>query len=277
MNKKPVYLSLIALAFLTVAPALRAQFLPEEIAERPQWEEFLRTADIIASKQMVGPESVTSPWELTLKKGDIVHRALWKNAQGRMSGYIEGWQFEIAAYLMDKLLDLGRVPPTVERRFHENRGSCQLWIEDCLSLKQKEEKKIKTPPIHVFAWNRSTYLQRAFDNLIANEDRHMNQILITQPDWRMILIDHSRSFRTSKKFTKELIYTAKHPEGPKLMKELPRAFVDKLKGLTFDTIRAAVGEYLSDEEINAVLIRRDLILAEVDRLIKENGEANVLY
>jgi hypothetical protein len=61
------------------------------------------------------------------------------------------------------------------------------------------------------------------------------------------------------------------------MKELPRAFVEKLKTLTFDTIRAAVGEYLSDEEINAVLIRRDLILAEVDRLIKENGEANVLY
>jgi hypothetical protein len=127
------------------------------------------------------------------------------------------------------------------------------------------------------SWNRSTFLQRAFDNLIANEDRHMNQILISRPDWRMILIDHSRSFRTSKKFTKELIYSAKHPEGPKLMKELPRAFVEKLKSLTFETIRAVIGEYLSDEEINAVLIRRDLILAEVDRLIKENGEDKVLY
>lgn len=277
MTRKFIRLSFLTLVVLAAVPLLRAQFLPEEIAERPQWEEFLRTADVIASEQQVGREAVTSPWTLTLKKGDIVHRALWKNAQGRMSGYIEGWNYEIAAYLMDKFLDLGRVPPTVERRFHEDRGSCQFWIENSLTLKQKEEKKIKMPALYVFGWNRSTYLQRAFDNLIANEDRHMNQILITQPDWRMILIDHSRSFRSSKKFTKELIYTAKHPEGPKLMKELPRAFVEKLKTLTFDTIRAAVGEYLSDEEINAVLIRRDLILAEVDRLIKENGEANVLY
>ena len=277
MNKRLIGFCLAALVVLAAAPALRGQFLPDEIAERAQWEEFLRTADIIAEEQLVGRESVTSPWKLTFKKGDVVHHALWKNAKGRMSGFIEGWQFEIAAYLIDKILDLNRIAPTVERRFHENRGSCQLWIDGCLSLRQKEEQKIRTPPIHILSWNRSTFLQRAFDNLIANEDRHMNQILISRPDWRMILIDHSRSFRTSKKFTKELIYSAKHPEGPKLMKELPRAFVEKLKSLTFETIRAVIGEYLSDEEINAVLIRRDLILAEVDRLIKENGEDKVLY
>lgn len=277
MNKRFVVFGLAALIILAVAPSLRTQFLPEEIAERAQWEEFLKTADIIAKEQITGREAVTKPWRLTLKKGDVVRSALWKNAEGRMSGYIEGWQFEIAAYQLDKILGLDRVPPTVERRLNENRGSCQLWQEGCITLMQKEDQKLKTPSVHIFRWNRSTYLQRAFDNLIANEDRHMNQILITQPDWRMLLIDHSRSFRTSKKFTQELIYTAKHREGPRLMKELPRAFVDKLKALTFNTIRAAVGEYLSDGEINAVLIRRDLILAEIDRLIKENGEGQVLY
>lgn len=85
------------------------------------------------------------------------------------------------------------------------------------------------------------------------------------------------SFRTSKKFTNELIFTEKHKEGPKLMSELPRAFVEKLKGLNFDIIKGVVGEYLTDEEINAVLIRRDLILKEIDRLIQKNGEAQVLY
>ena len=194
-----------------------------------------------------------------------------------MAGYVEGWRFEVAAYRLDKLLELGRIPPTIERRFNENRGSCQLWLEGCISLKQKDEQKLRTPPVHLLGWNRSTYLQRAFDNLIANEDRHMNQILISQPDFRMLLIDHSRSFRTSKKFIQGLIYTAKHREGPKLMKELPRAFVDGVKALTAETIRAAVGDYLTDEEIAAVLARRDLILAEVDRLIKENGEGQVLY
>lgn len=145
-----------------------------------------------------------------------------------------------------------------------------------MSLKDKEAKGIKTPPIKVFGWNRATYLQRFFDNLIANEDRHANQILIT-PDWRMILIDHSRSFRTSSRFTKALIFSAKSSEGPKLMSELPRALVAKVKALDFATIRSVVGDYLSDEEIRAVLIRRDLILAEIDQLVKANGEGKVFY
>jgi hypothetical protein len=253
-----------------------AQFLPEDLAQRQQWEDFLATAEVVDSKQMIGPESVTSPWVLTLKKGGVTHRALWKNAQGRQGGFWEGWNYEIAAYRLDKYLGLGMVPPTVERRFREEKGSCQLWIEGCMMLRDREEKKIKMPPIKVFYWNRAIYLQRFWDNLIANEDRHTNQIMIT-PDWRMILIDHSRSFRTSSKFTKSLIYTARHREGPKLMSELPRAVVDRVKALDFAAIRSVVGAYLSDEEINAVLARRDLILAEIDKLIKINGEDKVLY
>jgi hypothetical protein len=252
------------------------QFLPDDLAQREKWEEFLKTAEVVGSKQMTGPEAVTSPWVLTLKKGEVTHRALWKNAQGRQGGFWEGWSYEIAAYRLDKHLGLGMVPPTVERRFREEKGSCQYWVDDCMSLRDREEKKIKMPPVKLSNWNRATYLQRFLDNLIANEDRHTNQILIT-PDRRMILIDHSRSFRTSAKFTKSLIYTARHPEGPKLMSELPRAIVDKVKALDFATIRSVVGDTLSDDEINAVLARRDLILTEIAKLIKVNGEDKVLY
>jgi hypothetical protein len=252
------------------------QFLPEELAQRAGQEEFLKTAEIVGSKQLTGPEAVTSPWVLTLKLGAVTHRGLWKNAQGRMGGYWEGWTYEIAAYRLDKYLGLGLVSPTVERRFRGDRGSCQYWVDDCMSLKDRDEKGIKMPPAKVFGWNRATYLQRLFDNLIANEDRHKNQILIT-PDWRMILIDHSRSFRTSGKFIKNLLYSAKNPEGPMLMSELPRALVEKVKALDLAAIRLAVGEYLSDEEIRAVLIRRDLILAEIDRLVAVNGEKKVFY
>jgi hypothetical protein len=273
--KKLVLSFAFVLAALGAGPAL-AQFTPDELAERPMWESFLLTAGIAGSEQMRGDLAVTSPWKLTLKGDGIVRDALWKNPEGKMGGFLEGWRYEIAAYLLDKYLGIGMVPPTVERRFHENRGSLQLWIPDCISLRQKTEQKIKTPLIKVFNWNRATYLQRAWDNLIANEDRHMNQILVT-PDYRMILIDHSRSFRTGKKFVKELIYTEKHREGPKLMSELPRGFIERLKSLTFDAVKTVVGDYLKNEEIEAVLARRDLILAEIDRLVRKEGEANVLY
>lgn len=252
------------------------QFLPDDLAQREMWEAFLSTAEVVGSKQMKGSEAVTEPWVLTLKKGDVTHRAIWKNAEGRRGGFWEGWKYEIAAYLLDKHLGLGMVPPTVECRFRGERGSCQLWVEDCMTLRDREEKKIKMPQIKVFGWNRATYIQRLWDNLIANEDRHMNQILIT-PDWRMVLIDHSRSFRSSSRFTKSLLFTARNPDGPKLMSELPRALVDKVKALDLASLKAAVGDTLTADEINAVLLRRELILQEIDKLIKASGEDKVLY
>jgi hypothetical protein len=273
-----IFLSFIVVLGMSLLSV--AQFTPEELAERAKWEDYLATAKIVGQEQMGGEEAVTNPWKLTLEKDGIRRNALWKNAKGMMKGYLEGWNYEISAYRMDKLLGLNMVPPTVEIRFRGDRGSCQLWIEDTMSLKTKEAKKIKTPSFKIFYWNRATYLQRAFDNLIANEDRHMNQILITK-DWRMILIDHSRSFRTGKvrgiDYTNSLIYTEKHKEGPKLMSELPRAFVEKIKALNFQMIKDAVGEYLTDDEINAVLARKELVLKEIDKLIAKNGEANVLY
>lgn len=253
-----------------------AQFTPEEVAEREKWEEFLKTAIIIGQKQQESREAVTEPWELILEKNGVTRKALWKDAEGRTKGFVENWRWEIAAYRLDKHLGLNMVPPTVEKRFKGNRGSCQLWVDYWIKAKHKNEQRIKVPSYKVFYYNRATYLRWAWDNLIANEDRHSGNIFITK-DWRIILPDHSRSFRTSKKFTKNLIYTEKHKEGPKIMKELPRAFVEKLKSLNFELIRDIVGEYLTEKEINAVLLRRDLILEVVDERIKRLGEDKVLY
>jgi hypothetical protein len=271
----------VGLAFvLVLAAQAYAQFTPEEVAEWPKWEEYLKTANIIGQEQLSGPGAVTNPWKLTLEKDNLKHLAIWKNAKGLMQGYVEGWDNEIAAYRIDQLLGLNMIPPTIERRFREDRGSLQLWADSMMSYDkynhEKAKGKTKMPSYKVFWFDRAVYLMRAFDNLISNEDRHANNILLTN-DWRIILIDHSRSFRTSKKFTEQLIYTEKHPEGPKLMKELPRAFVDKLKGLTLESIRGALGEYLTDEQIRATLKRRDLILKEIDRLVKLNGLENTIY
>ncbi len=253
-------------------PAL-AQFTPEELEKRPEWEGFLVKADSIDQSRMNTGQAVTNPWVLTLSHNGVTNKAIWKNPSGRMKGYLENWKWEIAAYKLDKLLGLNMVPPTVEREFGGDRGSAQLWIEGCFTLKDKVQKKIKTPSYKVFHFNRAYYLQRAFDNLIANEDRHQNQYLITE-DFRMLLIDHSRSFRTSGKFTKSLIFSK---TTGKEMKQLPVVFVEKLRALDFAMIKEAVGEYLNEKEINAVLKRRDLILKAVDKLIEDLGEEKVLY
>jgi hypothetical protein len=253
-----------------------AQFTQEELVERSKWEEFLKDAKIVSFYQQKSREAVTEPWTLTLEKDGIKRNVLWKDVEGRGKGFLENWKWEIAAYRLDKYLGLNMVSPTVERRFQGNRGSCQLYAQYWMKATEKNEKKIKVPSYKIYFYNRATYLRWAFDNLIANEDRHSGNIFITK-DWRIILPDHSRSFRTSRKFTKNLIYTEKHKEGPKIMRELPRAFVEKLKSLNFELISDIVGEYLTEKEINAVILRRGLILKVIDERIKELGEDKVLY
>jgi hypothetical protein len=42
-------------------------------------------------------------------------------------------------------------------------------------------------------------------------------------------------------------------------------------------VRTQVAGYLKDGEIEALLARRNLILEEIDRFIRKEGETNVLY
>jgi hypothetical protein len=271
------FLTITFLFYLAIVAAISAQFTSQELAERPRWEKFLKNSKLVKDEQPWGTkEAVTEPFRLTLERDGTVRQAIWKNASGRIRGYLENWRWEIAAYRLDKHLKLYMIPPTVERRFKGDRGSCQLLIDSKISFMEKEVQGLKVPEDKLTAWNHAVYLQRAFDNLIANDDRHGRNIRITE-DWRVILIDHSRSFRTTKKLTKNLIYDEKNKAGPKLMKQMPRDFVEKLKALDFEKLQEIVDEYLTKKEINAVLLRRDLILAWLNKRISELGEAEVLY
>jgi hypothetical protein len=273
---KRLFLSIIIFVFLLTSISVYAQFTSEEIGEREKIEDILKTADITKAEEI--GEGVTKPWRLYLNKGGEELSGCWKNPHGIQKGHLEGWQYEIAAYRMDKLLGLDMIPPTVEREFEGQRGSFQLWIITELSLLDVMEQGIplpdKNPEATVF--NRGKYLTRAFDSLIANEDRTQQNIRYTK-DWRTILIDHSRSFRSKKKYQKRLLYGKNGLKEKQLFRQLPRTFVEKIKNLTFDTIKEAVGTYLTDEEITAVLARKELILAEIGEMIDEMGQDKVLY
>jgi hypothetical protein len=272
--------ALVFLAVICLGAGVRVfgQITAADTGEYDKWEDFLKTAKVVAQEQLTGPQAVTSPWVLTLEKDGVQRRALWKNVLGeRVGGFKETWKGEVAAYRLSRHLGLNMVPATVEREFQGDRGSCQIWFDAWNTLETILAKKIKTPGPKVNGFFRALFLQRAFDNLISNEDRHQRNYLIMD-DWRMILIDHSRSFRTTKKFTTKLIYDEKFKEGPTfIMAELPRAIVDAMKALTPEGIRQVVGEYLTDEEIKATMARRDLIIAWLDKRIAELGEAKVIY
>jgi hypothetical protein len=254
-----------------------AQFTREEVASFDAWEAFLRKADFRDFRQMRGPNSITEPWIMELQSPDRKGRGLWKNVRGSPKGFPESWKAEVAAYRLSRLLGLNMVPPTVEARFLGMAGSLQGWVEGTSSLKDLIERNIVVPPEKETDWVRLFDLQQAFDNLIANYDRHQGNYLITS-DWRMILIDHSRALQAGSKFDETLIFD-KNAAGTAAiyMSRLPRTFVEKMRALNFQDIRSAVGRYLTDKEIEAVLTRRNLILKCLAGRIREWGEAAVLY
>ena len=273
--KKKMFFCLVAAVCLAVAPA-RGQFTAAELAARPDWEGFLREAEIVDRVQMEREEGVTRPWKLTLRRGEVVRHALWKDASGIRGGFREGWKYEIAAYLLDKRLGVGMVPPTVEKVLDGRPGSCQLWIEgtalygDMLAARQGLES------FRSEGWKKAGYIAQLFDDLVGNEDRHTRNVLVTA-DFRAILIDHSRTFRTMKSFVESVPFSDKNVPPGDLLRRLPRALVQSVRDLSGTALREAVGDLLSEEEIRAVLSRREILLREIDKVVGRFGEADVLY
>lgn len=275
---KKIFSFLVIFLLLSLFCQSWLQLTSEQVAEREKWEEFLKTAEIVGYDQPLSPRlAVTEPWKLTLKKDGVTMHAWWKNVEGRPKGFPDSWKWEIAAYHLDKYLGLNMIPPIVVKRFRGDKGCCSLDYGGTITLRQKKAQDLKpSSGAQVASLYRAMYLQRAFDNLIANADRNEGDVLYTK-DWRMILIDHSRAFYTSKKYTKKLLLDENSKPLPMPMRSLPRAFVDKLKSLDFGIIKDVVGEYLTEKEIECVLLRRDLIIDNLNKRIEKLGEAAVLY
>jgi hypothetical protein len=251
-----------------------AQFTPEELAERPQWEHFLKKAKIVKG-ETVG-EGVTKAKKLLLRREGVEAYGIWKRPTSLGAELYDKWQCEIAAYRLDKLLGLGMVPPTVQRRYRLDNGSLQLWVSIPMSEQRKVNENIAVPEDRRDHYEKVRALQRAFDSLIANSDRTFQNLRYTE-DWRLILIDHSRAFRDFPPFLETLMYGKDGIRPTPGFGPLPRDFVEKVKGLNYGLIRTAVEEFLTSSEIKAILARRDLLLKKIDESIREQGEDKVLY
>jgi hypothetical protein len=274
---------IVILAGLGAALPLEAQFRPEEIAQREQWEIFLVSADIIKFEPL--GEGVTHPWKLTLGLNGVEKKAVWKDIDTSRDGFPDCWRYEIAAYRLDKLLGLNMVPPVVEREFRGDQGDLSLWADNKYSLLKVMEQNVAVPESARTSIDDRKYLSRAWDSLIANDDRTQQNVLYTE-DWRTILIDHTRAFRSDRAHRRQLIYGAngiktmddgRGGQRPVLFRRLPRTFVDKLRGLDRTAVERAVGPYLKAVEIDALFARRILLLDEIEGMIKRDGENAVLY
>ncbi len=235
-------------------------------------ETFLKEARVRSMKGL--GTGVTLPQKAELLLDGATHFAVFKTIDERKVGitqlsntaemnFQDSWQLEVAAYGIDRVIGLKMVPATIERYINNNVGSLQWWVQSRFSEADRRKDNVEPPDRD--AWDRVWLKMYLFDQLIANVDRHMNNILITA-DFDLRLIDHSRSFRT----TKEL-------KDPKVFTRFSRELVEGIKKLEYQDLRKKVGKYIMDDQIKAMLIRRDLILKLVNERVAAVGEAKALY
>ena len=238
---------------------------------------FLKDAKVLRTRGT--PKGVTAPKRLTLSDGNIEHDAVFQAIDDRKMvqqlggggrqqttelNFVDSYKYNIAAYELATLLGLEYMMPVyVERRWNGQLGSISWFVPTLMDESERLKKKIQ-PPVPG-DWNNQMYRMRVFSSLVRDTDRNLTNVLITH-QWKVMMIDFTRAFRLHH----ELLHAAD-------LQRIDRQLFAKLESVSADEIKAAVKDFLTKSELEAVLNRRDLLVAHFKKQIAEFGEAKVLY
>ena len=194
----------------------------------------------------------TRPRLLELEKNGTSQRGIFKSveiveatAEGSM---VDRYQHEMAAYRLDRALDLNMVPVTVLREIDGQMGSVQEWVEGAIDREAAEAYDLD-----LFASDEVVDQMSQvtiFDILIGNPDRESEDILCLIGEHRLFFVDHSKAFSTS---------TEINWVGEGAISVDP-GFVEAIQRLDRSSLIQELGELISEEQIDALLVRRDKIL-----------------
>ncbi len=268
----PLFVILICIVIPLSIP-LDVRAADDEPLTKEQIKQFLQTAEIVKSKP--SSRGVTHPWRLTLSNGAITHDASFQSidehkpkmdlGNGKIeTDFVDSYKYNIAAYQIAELLGLDDMLPVyVERKWEGKTGSLSWWLPVKMDDAERFEKKIEPPDGD--KWNKQMFRIRVFDELVYDTDPNLTNVLIGN-DWTVWRVDFSRAFRKSKEL-----------RGEKNLVKCDRELFEKLKNLKADEVAEKTKRYLTKDEINGVMARRDKIVAKFQSLIAQKGEKEILY
>jgi hypothetical protein len=231
------------------------------VGRAAEYEDFLRNAEVVRTEKI--PVGVTKPIRCYFAPGGLVESIAFKSIrEGRETGHWESHRSEMAAYELDKLLDLQMVPPTVDKRVKGDLGAAIMWVSPVRSFKQMGGPPT-APAEHFDSWNRQMAKAKMFDNLINNRDPNLGNWLV-DPAWNLILIDHTRAFAPGK----DMVHK---------MNRIDRRLWERVLALDEASLKAALGPYLAGGQIKEILQRRERMRNEIEKMVVERGEANVFF
>ena len=157
---------------------------------------------------------------------------------------------EIAAYRLDRLLQLGFVAPAVDRVVDGKRGLLYVPDVDWMSERTRRERNLARS--NDCESGTDYALMLAFDALLGNDARSVDNLGYGRSLTELRLRDHGAAFRTSTALRSD-------PNAPP---KLPPGLRATLASLDERTLAAALKEQLDSREIKAVLARRDAIVRD---------------
>ena len=142
-------------AILAISGGVFAQDTASAVTlTRAEQEEFLKTADIIRTQ--VSTVGITAPTNATMSDGTVTHQAQiqdvdifereFKTITGTEFNFRDSYKYNIAAYLLDKHMDLNMVPVSVERRVGSSTAAVTWWVDDvAMNESQRVDRKLRSP------------------------------------------------------------------------------------------------------------------------------------
>jgi hypothetical protein len=227
----------------------------------PDEEQFLLTAQVESTAP--AGKGLNGSRKAMLSDGHRTHAAhiqtidkyvpLFRGKDGSQEqDFKDTWKFNVAAYRLAKLLHLTNMVPVSVARVVDGQPAAVTWWIDDVMMDERQRLASNAQPPNVTAWNAQIETIRIFDQLIYNMDRSQENLLITS-DWKVWMIDHTRAFR---KWA-----TLRRPEAvmhcnPDLLRSL--------KALRREDVERDIGDLLTPEEIDGMMVRRDLIVAKLE-------------
>ena len=236
---------------------------------------FMRTADVVSMKNIKGSKEKCAKKVLLEKDGIRMHAIFrWMNEDISTTYARDYCVFECAAYTMGQMLGLYNIPPVVPRKIKNDEGVLVFCIENTMTEETRRKKKIA--PFDSKRWAQDLHMVSVFDNLIYNDDRNPGNIVYDQmfTTW---MTDHTRAFRTYSVLRDGHRYTPFCDPHPVTLKQCERGVWEKLQTLDDETIKQRLDAYLEDGEMDALLKRRQKLVASIQKLIDEKGEDAVLF
>lgn len=226
-------------------------------------EHFMLTAPVVKVEGL--DTGVTRPWRVTQQQDGITLDGAFKytdthpglESRSRYNATrnndSDRYVYDVAAYKLDRMLDLQMVPTAVITTIEGKEGALSSWIGNAINERDRLEQKT---PFEGYCKQYEQYrLRVVFDVLIHNDDRNLTNILWTKNDMMLQFIDHSLAFRSTEKRPRQY---------RKVSIQVSDLLRSRLLSLNQENLTRELSAYLQPRQIEAILARRDLILEEAE-------------